>query len=260
MQLRVSAGAGAGHLPFEHYATLIDAIGTTSFEETVLSAFRHVAGVVEVFAFHRPDGGGAPVHLLSAGHGAALRAAAYCSRYYRLDPLNDRLSNFVPSTLPVHGMQISRDEIMDSRYRQDCYGRPGFAGKLALVARSPRGCTTLSLFRAGGDGPYQEHEVAQALETGLLLLPILNAHHRMAVAASNTPSVDQIEVRLRNLLPALTPREVAICARTVIGMTAEGIALELGIKRSSVLTYRRRAYERLNISTALQLSVKLFGC
>jgi DNA-binding CsgD family transcriptional regulator len=81
----------------------------------------------------------------------------------------------------------------------------------------------------------------------------------VAGGAGKGPSVDTIELRLRSMLPALTARETAICARTVAGMTAEGIALELGIKRSSVLTYRRRAYERLNISTALQLSARLFG-
>jgi DNA-binding CsgD family transcriptional regulator len=36
-------------------------------------------------------------------------------------------------------------------------------------------------------------------------------------------------------------------------MTAEAIALDLGIGRTSVLTYRRRAYERYGISAAGQL-------
>jgi DNA-binding CsgD family transcriptional regulator len=36
-------------------------------------------------------------------------------------------------------------------------------------------------------------------------------------------------------------------------MTAEGIALDLGIGAASVLTYRRRAYRRLGISGINQL-------
>ena len=36
-------------------------------------------------------------------------------------------------------------------------------------------------------------------------------------------------------------------------MTAEAIAIDLGIGQSSVLTYRRRAYHRLGISNIQQL-------
>jgi DNA-binding CsgD family transcriptional regulator len=70
-------------------------------------------------------------------------------------------------------------------------------------------------------------------------------------------SIDDIEMRLKAACPILSGRERSVCARTVAGVTAEGIAIDLGIKQSSVLTYRRRAYERLNISTAHQLSAML---
>ena len=57
-------------------------------------------------------------------------------------------------------------------------------------------------------------------------------------------SIEKIEQRLGSIFYSLTGRERAVCARTMVGMTAEAIALELGISISSVLTYRRRAYER----------------
>jgi DNA-binding CsgD family transcriptional regulator len=59
--------------------------------------------------------------------------------------------------------------------------------------------------------------------------------------------------RLVALDRALTPRELDVCARTLIGLTAEGIALDLNIKKSSVFTYRKRAYARLGISSQNQL-------
>jgi len=59
--------------------------------------------------------------------------------------------------------------------------------------------------------------------------------------------------RLAALECGMTPRELDVCARTLIGMTAEGIALDLNVKKSSVSTYRKRAYARLGISSQSQL-------
>lgn len=59
--------------------------------------------------------------------------------------------------------------------------------------------------------------------------------------------------RLAALGRGMTQRELDVCARTLIGLTAEGIALDLNIKKTSVLTYRKRAYARLGISSQTQL-------
>lgn len=59
--------------------------------------------------------------------------------------------------------------------------------------------------------------------------------------------------RLLALDRGLTGREIDVCARSLSGMTAEGIGLELEIKKSSVVTYRKRAYERLGISSQHEL-------
>lgn len=59
--------------------------------------------------------------------------------------------------------------------------------------------------------------------------------------------------RLVALERGMTQRELDVCARTLIGLTAEGIALDLNIKKTSVLTYRKRAYARLGISSQTQL-------
>jgi DNA-binding CsgD family transcriptional regulator len=66
-------------------------------------------------------------------------------------------------------------------------------------------------------------------------------------------ALDMFRRRLDVLGRGLTPRELDVCARALIGMTAEGIALDLNIKKSSVSTYRKRAYARLGISSQNQL-------
>jgi len=53
--------------------------------------------------------------------------------------------------------------------------------------------------------------------------------------------------------PQLTEREASVCSGIVLGMTSEGIALDLGISVNTVRTYRKRAYARLKISSENEL-------
>jgi DNA-binding CsgD family transcriptional regulator len=66
-------------------------------------------------------------------------------------------------------------------------------------------------------------------------------------------TVAQLEERFATRYGSLTFRERQVCARAAIGMTVEATALELGVARTSVLTYRQRAYQRLGVASALEL-------
>lgn len=65
--------------------------------------------------------------------------------------------------------------------------------------------------------------------------------------------IDSSRERLRTVAPLLSPRELEVCIRIMLGVTSEGIGIDLGISRNTVLTYRKRAYARLNISSQNQL-------
>jgi DNA-binding CsgD family transcriptional regulator len=66
-------------------------------------------------------------------------------------------------------------------------------------------------------------------------------------------SIDFLESLLGSLDEHLTPRERAVCARALAGLTVAGIALDLGIRTPTVATLRRRAYAKLGISSLSQL-------
>jgi len=51
----------------------------------------------------------------------------------------------------------------------------------------------------------------------------------------------------------LSHRQGEVCARILYGLSSCGIALDLGIGKESVVTYRKRAYQRLGISTQREL-------
>src|SRR5262249_42727769 len=54
-------------------------------------------------------------------------------------------------------------------------------------------------------------------------------------------------------LTRLTEREKAVCLRILAGFSSEAISAELGIGLHSTLTYRKRAYEKLGISSQNEL-------
>ncbi len=54
-------------------------------------------------------------------------------------------------------------------------------------------------------------------------------------------------------LADLTGREQEVCRRILLGFSSEAISQALGISLHSTLTYRKRAYERLGISSQNEL-------
>jgi DNA-binding CsgD family transcriptional regulator len=59
-------------------------------------------------------------------------------------------------------------------------------------------------------------------------------------------------------IAALSPRERGICIKILLGFTSEAIALDLGLSHKTVLTYRRRACERLGIGSQNELFARVF--
>ena len=62
----------------------------------------------------------------------------------------------------------------------------------------------------------------------------------------------ELEERFADRCAGLTARERQVCARASRS-SVEKTALELGIGKTSVLTYRQRAYQRLGVTSPFEL-------
>ena len=71
-------------------------------------------------------------------------------------------------------------------------------------------------------------------------------------------SLEALKHRVESIERGLSERELEVCARALYGQSIEGTALELGIGRTSVATYRRRAYVKLGISCHNELFALTF--
>jgi DNA-binding CsgD family transcriptional regulator len=88
------------------------------------------------------------------------------------------------------------------------------------------------------------------------LTSIVARHGDLAFDKSDvTPALVSLDRIQACLLSAgfLTRRESEVCARILFGYSSCGIALDLGIGKQSVMTYRKRAYQRLGIGTQREL-------
>ncbi|KQV41320.1 LuxR C-terminal-related transcriptional regulator [Rhizobium sp. Root1204] len=237
---------------------LLETVGTPDFEHSIKSILSLCASVGEYIAFVRRTDEKVPYIVMSASEcgGSARRAEAYRARYFRYDPINRLLDRSTPTGIYI--ARVKSEEILQSDYRQTCYVRPGFIEKLTL-ASNEKTPVVLSVFPKNHRVEFQRDEVERLSNIGQILLSVIKVHSRMTAGVTRTRrlTAEDVEVRLRANFPDLSGREVAVCARSLLGSTAEGIANDLGIKQTSVLTYRRRAYDRLNISSVHQLSTML---
>lgn len=235
--------------PSEAFDALITAIGKPALGDAILHIAEALDTVDEVFGFWiGPDE--MPVQLASSGHrgSAKKRAALYANDFYERDPLLPMIRDVAESATLTVG-SLHAQQIVDPVYRRECFDMPGLAEKLSFVRNARGRRYVLSFYRSRNHGPLRPERLRGLAE---LVMPILQRHGELLGDEAHLTSLQRVEYRLARAYPALTVRECEVCARTLMGMTAEASALNLGISEATVLTYRRRAYARYELSSAGQ--------
>lgn len=107
----------------------------------------------------------------------------------------------------------------------------------------------------------QDHEVTEfglsyLREIADMLISLVARHHDLILAkpssATALSSLKDIQNRILGT-KSLSRREGEVCARILYGYSSCGIALDLGIGKESVMTYRKRAYHHLGIGSQREL-------
>jgi len=184
----------------------------------------------------------------------------YISRYFTFDPSYHMIRNTARSEWI--NLRVHPDSISNYQYLNDCYLRPAVVEKLTLARWAENGWFVLNLYRDSSWGWFSNEEQERIAALSHLLLPLLRKHYQLTgespkLGTQRQARIEEMAQRMASLDARLTERQCAVCARTAAGLTARTIAQELGIKVSSVLTYRRRAYERLSISSGYELAALL---
>jgi LuxR family transcriptional regulator, activator of tox operons len=231
-------------------ARLIAVVGTPKFESEFFDVAHSALNCEHVTAF-AAGSDDRPRVVLAANTGdepvARPLADKYMARYWDLDPAN--------RTVPLcqkgesFALRIAPEiDINDDFYRHDCYTALQIVERFTLMQRRGEDVYRLN-FYAGPRGRFAAPMLDQLMESGDLLMSLVMKND----AASEAMLPQTFTSRLRLVAPTIPQREAEVCTAIMLGMTSEAIALKLGISVNTVLTYRKRAYNRLNISCQNEL-------
>jgi DNA-binding CsgD family transcriptional regulator len=147
------------------------------------------------------------------------------------------------------------DDIQDRHYRYR-FGQTHVQERLSYFYSAGPDLYQLSVFRRVGKRPFSSSDMAQF--SGLAQFVVASAvkhemFRRAAAGIQQHMDLDAIEHLLQHVSGNLSRREIQVCARAIAGKTIDRTAVDLAIKRTSVVTYRQRAYEKLNVSRQSEL-------
>jgi DNA-binding CsgD family transcriptional regulator len=238
---------------------LVDVVGRPAFSSVLFGLAREVLGCEHVTAFSL-DGHCSPRVVLAENTGRERLAFAvakkYTAYYWRLDPAN-RVFGRVGAGDDFWCVRISSRDIIDSAYRSHCYNAVGLDHRLS-ISHVRRGRTYRLNFYSGHGRTFSEAAAASVFNAADLLMALI-CRHDAESAVSPVLDRETFAQQLRAVAPELSARELEVAVLIASGLSSHGIALELGISINTVLTYRKRAYTRLDISTQNELMRLLLG-
>lgn len=173
-------------------------------------------------------------HFSRSALGGQL-SAKYLDGWYRQDPLLPDLLATPPGEVRLRRMEDIAARMSDT-YRRAFFDRPGLSGKTTLLAAGDRLRLFVNLYHSQPDAAPCDADLARLI--GRLALT-----HFSHAAENALPSP----------LAALSAREREVCLGILSGQKAEAIAAQMHVAPSTVVTYRKRAYDKLGISSRAAL-------
>jgi DNA-binding CsgD family transcriptional regulator len=252
----------------DEFEPLVETVATPQFQKEVLRVAHNTIGSAHVTAFSTGDDGIPQIILAVDRSSNSLAHSAsnlYVNRFWEQDPLNrKRLSDTDLSQGIVAWMPTN--EFKQIPYRRNCYSHDGWHSggmhlveRLSIIRRRNAKTIRVDFYRPREANGYTEREVRRVASHADLLVALMTRHGLGSLPPQKINSRLAYEQVIRRIAPNLPRREVEVCAGIVFGLSSEAIAAILGIGINTVLTYRKRAYARLQISSHNELLRVVFS-
>jgi DNA-binding CsgD family transcriptional regulator len=240
---------------------VIRSIGTDRYGSACLDLFGQSLDAEHWALFHyRADNSVSCVATASSVHAAAAleNIDRFVLRCHRVDPsliaLKQQHRDRTSATRTcVTKMNI--EDIQDRQYRH-CFEATQVQERISFFSRLGDDLHQLCVYRGPRRRGFSSLELAQFSSLAGLVLATAFKHDKLCRGAAGFPGPMDIEAidRCLECLPGgLSKREREVCSRAAAGKTIEGTALDLNIRKTSVVTYRQRAYQKLGISRLTEL-------
>jgi len=223
---------------------LLSALGEPHFFDPFLNWLHQELGADQCMIFFCADGESVSTLLfkdfIKDASGKSLAESYVTERRYLEDPNFPVFKSSQPGEVTLIRLEDLLRQ-MGPNYKKRYFDEPGFQDKLSVIYGSEAGNFYINLYRRGS-GFDQVIPADQQQAVGQLLGLLVSKHYQM-----NQSQLSQ------GPLAFLSERERQVCEAVLQGKKSEVVAYELNIAPSSVITYRKRAYEKLGISSRAQL-------
>jgi len=240
-----------GSLPVV-YERLLGAIGTDGFGATVRdSVLSLTKGARRLYLFEATAREHSSLQYFSGEPGLADLFPAYRRWYLPVDPVGDAF-RAAQECSSVAVQRVRPSDIASPGFRRRFFDDAGIVERVSIIQRGPDAWRGMNVVRHISDGYCSDAELDSLVDLACLVLPMLPLNRKAKLGPRPlTPA--ELEERFAIRHSGLTRRERQVCALAALGRSVEATAVELGIAKTSVLTYRQRAYQRLHVSTAFEL-------
>jgi DNA-binding CsgD family transcriptional regulator len=243
-------------LPGRHANEVIRSIGTERYGKVCFEVFEQPLAVDHwaLFRFNSLE----TVNCIATASRSYTVAAQeninrYAGRCHSVDPSLSAVKSRPMKSACV--VKMSLTDIRDGHYRS-CFNSTHVQERLSFFHQNGPDLYQLSVFRSTGKRPFSPNDTAQFSALANFVVASAVKHDAFRQLAAGIPrhlDVEAIEQLLQCIPGNLSRRETQVCARVIAGMTIDGTASDLAIQRTSVVTYRQRAYAKLNISRQNEL-------
>jgi DNA-binding CsgD family transcriptional regulator len=224
---------------------IVEAIGSENFAAQLLSCFDNLVGADHCSVYQLKDFELNEVASASLpGAGAMLRTDLTPYEVKRQLSMSGAAVRVDVSS--VHDAEVARIEERAVSRRQ----------RIMISARRQDASYCLRIMRSAHRPEMTDDEVETLRQLSGVLVSAVVKHLDLTLRRPNlTPALCSLEEIERCVLSTteLSRREGEVCARILYGLSSCGIALDLGIGKESVMTYRKRAYQRLGIGSQREL-------
>lgn len=230
------------------------AIGCDSFPQALIGALRRVAGVGHcmVFSF---TGARSAACLLDVGNIPTGRelGIAYSGHFHQSDPNRDAVFEGRTEATPILLPNFARRMYSD-RYRKFFFDDSDIVDKFASAIWVDDTCFYVNFYQITAQGRFGRGQITRLAAVAPALTAAVARHFRCDTTPDGDP-MRQLQGLFATAEPfaRLTNREKDVCLRILSGFSSEAIATALGIGLHSTLTYRKRAYDKLGISSQNEL-------
>jgi DNA-binding CsgD family transcriptional regulator len=233
------------------FANAVAALGTTDYGRACFRVFEQAFDVDHwaIFRYRSIDSVKC-IATASRAHEAAAEKNVdfFLSRCYRFDPSLIAFKQQHTERPCLIKMAIS--DIYDPQYRH-CFELTNVQERLSFFAADKADLLQLCIYRGAVNRTFSVAEMNLFATLARLVIATALKHEALGdhgATAQGQLDLDALERRLDDLAMGLSKREREVCARAVAGSTIEETAVDLDIRKTSVITYRQRAYQKLGIS------------